>query len=99
MHVGGIFCEVAKAFDCKNHEILLDKLHFCGIRSMSEDCFKFHLTNKRQKVIQPKMFLCLGYNETWIFSWINCRASIVYNILKCPSTENKLYITTSIICW
>jgi len=50
MHVGGIFCKVAKASDCKNHEILLAKLHFCGIRLMSEDCFRSHLTNKRQKV-------------------------------------------------
>jgi hypothetical protein len=31
MHVGGIFCEVAKAFECKNREILLAKLYFCGI--------------------------------------------------------------------
>jgi hypothetical protein len=31
MHVGGIFCELAKAFGCVNHEILSAKLHFCGI--------------------------------------------------------------------
>jgi hypothetical protein len=29
MHVGGIFCDLA--FGCVNHEILLAKLHFCGI--------------------------------------------------------------------
>jgi hypothetical protein len=31
MHVGGIFCDFAKALDCRNHEILLADLHFCGI--------------------------------------------------------------------
>jgi hypothetical protein len=28
MHVGGIFCVLAKAFDFMNHEILLAKLRF-----------------------------------------------------------------------
>jgi len=40
---------LARGFDCVNHEILLAKLHFHGIGGVSEDWFKFYLTNRRQR--------------------------------------------------
>jgi len=30
MHVVGIFCDLAKDFDCMNHDILLQKLQYYG---------------------------------------------------------------------
>jgi hypothetical protein len=45
MHVGGIFCDLAKAFDCVNHDILLTKLHFYGIQGTAAKCFRSYVTH------------------------------------------------------
>jgi hypothetical protein len=50
IHVGGIFSDLAKAFDCVHYEILLPKLHFYGIQGLMADWFRSYLTNRRQKV-------------------------------------------------
>jgi hypothetical protein len=48
--VGGIFCDLTKAFDCVNHNILLKKLHYYGIRCTCFSWFKSYLENLKQKV-------------------------------------------------
>jgi len=42
LHVRGIFCDLAKAFDCANHEILLAELYFYGIQGVSADWFRVY---------------------------------------------------------
>ena len=50
MHVGGVFYDLAKAFDSLNHEILLAKSHFYGIQGVSEYWFRSYLTNRKREV-------------------------------------------------
>ena len=49
IHIGGIFCDLAKAFDCVNHYILIKKLQYYGIQESNFNWFKSYLFNRRQR--------------------------------------------------
>jgi hypothetical protein len=54
MHVGGISCDLAKAFDSVNHELLLPKLHFYVILKKAGQLFESYLHDRRQQAeIKP----------------------------------------------
>jgi len=44
--VGGIFCDLEKAFDCVNHDILLYKLKFYGISDKDLQLYQSYVGNR-----------------------------------------------------
>ncbi len=46
-----IFLDLSKAFDNLNHEILLQKLKYCGITGIALNLMESYITNRKQFVI------------------------------------------------
>jgi hypothetical protein len=50
-NVGGIFRDLQKAFDCVNHDILLNKLRFYGITEGFFQLIKAYLQYRYQRIV------------------------------------------------
>jgi hypothetical protein len=51
MEVGGMLCDLQKAFNCANHDILLTKLEFYGITGITYKLMKSYLPGRHQRVV------------------------------------------------
>ena len=74
--VGGIFCDLHKAFDCVQHKILLDKLQLYGIDGKFKTLIESYLTNRYQKVSLEKM----DYNMN----------SLEWSVIKCGVPQGSI---------
>jgi hypothetical protein len=65
----GIFCDIAKAFDCVDHDLLLIKLQYYGVQGLYLQWFKSHIQHRKQKVelnnVNNKNYSSWEKNTLW----------------------------------
>jgi len=66
---GSIFCDLEKAFDSVNHDILLSKLPYYGIRGKAKLLFESCLQNRYQGVQIINLYL----NSNTVSEWTKIR--------------------------
>jgi hypothetical protein len=67
--VGGIFCDLQKAFDCVNHKILLGKLEFFRVEGKFKTLIESYLTGGFQRVTLDIM---TNYNNSSKWEVLKC---------------------------
>ena len=63
-YIGGIFCDLTKAFDCVDHDLLMAKLKHYGIQDVTFNWLKSYLMGRKQRVK-----ISVNENQTNYSSW------------------------------
>ena len=85
--LGGLFCDLEKAFDCVNHKILLDKLEFYGIRGKFLELIQSFLQERYQKVYINKN---TAHNDA-SSGWRTIKHGVPQGSILRPPTVSYLY--------
>ena len=93
--VGGIFCDLEKAFDSINHDILLYKYEFYGFRDKTNALLWSYLIERYQGVVVNNCFLTMPLFQnnasgswrfnTWYFVFFLICINDLLNIIADPS--------------
>ena len=67
--VGGIFCDLQKAFDCVNYKILLDKPEFYGIEGKFKTLIESYLTGRYQRVALGNITDSNNYSKSEVIKY------------------------------
>jgi hypothetical protein len=80
MLVGGMFCDLEKAFDCVSHEVLLNKLRYYGIKYKQYNLYKSYLQDRFQSTT-----ICSGLNNRKVYSgWAKVTNGVPQGLILGP---------------
>ena len=92
--VCGIFVDLQKAFDTVNHEILIEKLNYYGIRGIANSWFKSYLNDRKQFVSDDTNLLHINDSLRKTKKYLNYDLRHLHNwllankiSLNCSKTE------------
>jgi hypothetical protein len=68
--MGGLFCNLTKAFDCVNHKILLAKLEFYGFNGIAGKLIKTYSMDRQQRTVLNRN------TASGVSEWQNVRVSL-----------------------
>jgi len=77
---GSVFCNLEKAFDSVNHDILLSKLSYYGISGKAKSLLKSYLQNRHQRVLITNSL----FNPNTVSKWTKIKCGVLQGSILGP---------------